>query len=201
MGGIDDVQYSSYQGGGDITTWIKAACASAGVPFSNFWLSGLTELCTRESSLRPNAVNTTDSNATGPTVADGHPSDCSRGIAQCVPETFARYHASGTSWQIYDPVANIAAAIGYVIARYGVQQDGSNLASRVQQADAGRPPKGYTIINAANYCMCLTNTLIGRRAAIDKTARWQPGDPISIRYLDGETTLRDRVTRIAVDFH
>jgi SLT domain-containing protein len=145
MADIGQVNFALYSGGGNIASWIKDACAAAGVPLTDYWSDGLTELCKRESSDRPNAVNTTDPNATGPIVLDGHPRNCSRGVAQCVPETFAQYHAEGTSWQIYDPVANIAAAIKYIMARYGVQEDGSDLASKVQQADPDRPPRGYTI--------------------------------------------------------
>jgi serralysin len=119
-----------------------------------------------------------------------------------VPGTFARYHAEGTSWQIYDPVANIAAAIGYAMARYGVQKDGSDLTSKVQQADPSRPPKGYEIYNEAHFCMCLTgpDPASGRRAAIDKNSKWQPGDRVSVRYLDGDPALQNRVTTVAQEW-
>jgi len=40
-------------------------------------------------------------------------------------------------------VANIAASMKYVMDRYGVSPDGSNLAANVQQADPNRPPQGY----------------------------------------------------------
>jgi SLT domain-containing protein len=40
-------------------------------------------------------------------------------------------------------VANIAASMRYVMNRYGVSSDGSNLVSLVQQADPSRPPRGY----------------------------------------------------------
>jgi len=38
---------------------------------------------------------------------------------QLIPATFARYHVAGTSGNIFDPVANIAAALQYIKARYG----------------------------------------------------------------------------------
>lgn len=122
---------------------IEAACAAAGLQYSNGWLNGYVTICNRESSWDPNSVNDYDSNAVGATVADGFPYQCSRGLAQCIPQTFAAYHAAGTSTNIYDPVANIAASMLYVVHVYGVSRDGSNLASNVQQADPNRPPRGY----------------------------------------------------------
>jgi hypothetical protein len=145
VGSIDTsaVDYTRFANGGDIKAWITAACTAAGLPVTDSWIGGYTTLCGRESSLNPNAVNTTDSNAHGAIVADGHPLNCSRGIAQCIPPTFATHHVVGTSMMIYNPIANIAASIQYVRKRYGVSPDGSDLAAKVQQADASRPPRGY----------------------------------------------------------
>jgi CheY-like chemotaxis protein len=39
-----------------------------------------------------------------------------RGVAQCIPETFASNHIAETSTDIYNPVANIAASMHYVMA-------------------------------------------------------------------------------------
>lgn len=139
----DQVKYDRYGGGGNIDQWIAQACAAIGVPFNDDWKHGYETLCQRESSWDPDAINTTDGNAHGPTVADGHPQNCSRGVAQTIPPTFAAYHAAGTSLEIYDPVANIAASMKYVMDVYRVSQDGSNLAANVQQADPSRPPRGY----------------------------------------------------------
>jgi SLT domain-containing protein len=140
---IKDVQYSEYTGGGDIDSWIADACKAAGLPHTDFWVRGYKTLCRRESSYRPNAINITDENARGDIVADGHPLSCSRGIAQCIPSTFAAYHVSDTSNSIYHPVANIAASMQYVRHRYDVSKNGSDLAEKVQQADPTRPRKGY----------------------------------------------------------
>jgi len=107
------------------------------------WLAGYKTLCARESSGRPNAINGWDSNAHGPIQSDGYPLHCSRGIAQCIPDTFASNHVAGTSTDIYNPVANIAASMRYVIRRYGVASDGSDLISLVQQADRNRQAIGY----------------------------------------------------------
>jgi len=64
-----------------------------------------------ESGGNPNAINLTDSNAMA--------GDPSRGLLQTIMSTFRAYHWPGTSWNIYDPLANIAAAINYAVNRYG----------------------------------------------------------------------------------
>ena len=107
------------------------------------WTDGYLTLMQRESSYNANAVNTSDSNAHGAAVGDGNPANCSRGLAQCIPSTFAAYHQAGTSSNIYDPVANIAASMNYVQSQYGVSADGSNLASQVAQANSSNGPQGY----------------------------------------------------------
>lgn len=64
-----------------------------------------------ESGGNPNAINLTDSNA-----AAGDPS---RGLMQTIMSTFQAYHWPGTSNDIYNPLANIAAAINYARHVYG----------------------------------------------------------------------------------
>lgn len=162
-GAIDPkaVTFNRYTGGGTLSQWISAACEAAGVPANSAWITGYKTLCTRESAGDPHAVNLWDSNAVTPpgysSVADygnngtfgsslagkSTPFQCSRGVAQCIPQTFAKFHAKGTSNNIYDPVANIAASIKYVRATYNVSADGSDLTKKVQQADPNRSPKGY----------------------------------------------------------
>jgi ATPase subunit of ABC transporter with duplicated ATPase domains len=65
----------------------------------------------RESSGDPRAINLWDINA-----RNGIPS---KGLLQVINPTFDRYHVSGTSHNIYDPVANITAACNYAADRYG----------------------------------------------------------------------------------
>ncbi|MFD9001919.1 transglycosylase SLT domain-containing protein [Streptomyces sp. NPDC059582] len=65
----------------------------------------------RESSGNPRAINLWDSNA-----VKGIPS---KGLLQVIDPTFAAYHVAGTSFDIYDPVANITAACNYAAKRYG----------------------------------------------------------------------------------
>jgi len=107
------------------------------------WIGGYETLIARESGGRPSVVAAEPATAPGPAQPDGHGLGYARGITQTIPATFASYHQPGTSTNIYDPVANICASINYVMHRYGVNPDGSNLIALVQQADMHRPPKGY----------------------------------------------------------
>ena len=66
-----------------------------------------------ESGGNPNAINLTDINA--------QRGDPSRGLMQTIGSTFRAYHWPGTSWNIYDPLANVAAAINYARHVYGPQ--------------------------------------------------------------------------------
>jgi SLT domain-containing protein len=98
--------------------------------------ANLITLIERESRFHANAVNQDDMNAKGPRQVDGARLNCSRGYAQVIPGTFAQNHQAGTTNRIYDPVANIAAAINYIWDRYGD-------ISRVQQANPHLRPHGY----------------------------------------------------------
>ncbi len=64
-----------------------------------------------ESGGNPRAINLTDINAMM--------GDPSKGLMQVIGSTFARYHWAGTSWDIYNPLANIAAALNYARNVYG----------------------------------------------------------------------------------
>ncbi|MEV6137616.1 transglycosylase SLT domain-containing protein [Nocardia sp. NPDC051990] len=99
------------------------------------WTEGYMTLIKRESGGDAGSINNWDSNA-----AAGHPS---QGLTQTIPGTFSSYHVAGTSSSITDPTANIAASMNYVMHRYGVREDGSNLAARVDQANPLAAPKGY----------------------------------------------------------
>ncbi|MFD9561519.1 transglycosylase SLT domain-containing protein [Streptomyces sp. NPDC059994] len=123
-------KFSGTLGGGvdsDIAQSIAKAMNLTGVSGSK-WADGIATIIRRESGGNAKAVNNWDSNAK---AGNG-----SRGLMQVVPSTFKAYHQSGTSWDIFDPVANIAAAINYIKSRY---KDISN----VQQADPSKPAKGY----------------------------------------------------------
>jgi SLT domain-containing protein len=108
------------------------------------WTNGLDVMAPRLSSTyNPSAVDLTDSNAYGKNQVDGNPLNADRGAFQMTPATFAEYHVAGTSTDIYDPVANGAAAINYMEHRYDVNPNGANLASNVQEANPNLPPLGY----------------------------------------------------------
>lgn len=118
---------SPYKGGGNLAKWIAAALAITHTPAS--WGGPLGTLVMRESGGNPNAINNWDSNAKA-----GHPS---KGLAQTIPSTFSHYHQAGTSSNIFDPVANLAASLNYIKAVYGS-------IFKVQQA-SGKTPKGYAL--------------------------------------------------------
>lgn len=92
-----------------------------------------------ESGGNPNAINLWDSNA-----AAGDPS---RGLMQVIGSTFAAYHVPGTSNDIYNPLANIAAAINYAKHVYG-----PNLANQYGGIGsghgyaAGGPASGWAMV-------------------------------------------------------
>lgn len=91
--------------------WIRASLqvmAQNGIPGS---YDSIYRNIIRESSGNPFAINNWDSNA-----AAGTPS---KGLLQVIDPTFQAYHVSGTSWDPYDPVANITAACNYAAQRYG----------------------------------------------------------------------------------
>ncbi|MEV5380189.1 transglycosylase SLT domain-containing protein [Streptomyces nondiastaticus] len=91
--------------------WIKEALdimKAKGIPGS---YNGIYRNIMRESTGNPNAINNWDSNA-----AKGIPS---KGLLQVIDPTFKAYHVEGTSWNIYDPVANITAACNYAAKVYG----------------------------------------------------------------------------------
>lgn len=111
------VQYVRGQAAGNLTEVATQAAQAAQVPAS--WVPDMVSIIiAHESAGDPNAVNNYDSNATGADAPDGYPQNCSRGLAQTIPSTFAANHATGTSDNIYDPVANVAAAFIYIVRTY-----------------------------------------------------------------------------------
>ncbi|MEV8545787.1 transglycosylase SLT domain-containing protein [Streptomyces sp. NPDC051572] len=91
--------------------WIReslAIMAQKGIPGT---YNGIYRNVIRESSGNQYAINNWDSNA-----AAGTPS---KGLLQVIDPTFNVYHVAGTSFDPYDPVANITAACNYAAAVYG----------------------------------------------------------------------------------
>jgi hypothetical protein len=106
------------------------------------WTAGLLVGVGRESGFSPEAVNRSDSNAHGALMPDGAPAGSSRGGMQTIPATFAAHHQPNTSADIYDPVANLCAGMNYLMRRYSVSRDGSNLVS-VHQFNPRENSQGY----------------------------------------------------------
>ncbi|MEV0279893.1 transglycosylase SLT domain-containing protein [Streptomyces sp. NPDC050610] len=99
------------QYGDNLDGWIRQSLDimhSQGIPGS---YDGIKRNIMRESTGNPQAINDYDSNAVA-----GIPS---KGLLQVIDPTFKQYHVNGTSWDIYDPVANITAACKYAAANYG----------------------------------------------------------------------------------
>ncbi|OHT95571.1 hypothetical protein BKG71_23055 [Mycobacteroides chelonae] len=109
------------------------------------WLNGYRTLIFRESSNEIDAIANGDSNATGPMMPDGGYQGSSRGLTQVTPGTFHSYHVPGTSDDIFEPVANIAASMNYVIndPKYLVSRTGIDLASKIAQANPNSAGGGY----------------------------------------------------------
>ncbi|MFF4959037.1 transglycosylase SLT domain-containing protein [Streptomyces sp. NPDC001222] len=97
--------------GTTLDSWIRQSLdvmARHGIPGT---YNGIYRNVMRESSGNPRAINLWDSNA-----RKGIPS---KGLLQIIDPTFAAYHVPGTSFDPYDPVANITAACNYAAHRYG----------------------------------------------------------------------------------
>lgn len=92
-----------------------------------------------ESGGDPNAINNWDINA--------QRGDPSRGLMQTIGSTFAAYHIPGTSMNIYDPLANVAAAINYAKHVYGpsLMRGGMGLGSGHGYDQGGWLPTGASI--------------------------------------------------------
>lgn len=118
-------------GGGltaQVQSWYKQAAKLTGAPQS--WLSPLETIGRYESGYNAAAVNSTPAG-----IAAGTP----EGIMQTIMATFQEYHQPGTSLSIFDPIANIAAAIRYIRAEYGNPDDTPGLIALSQ----GKQYSGY----------------------------------------------------------
>lgn len=91
--------------------WAPLIEQAKGLVGVNYSTSAIEGLMSSESGGDPNAVNLFDSNA-----AQGTPS---KGLMQVIQPTFDAYHVDGTSTNLYDPLANIAAALNYIKNVYG----------------------------------------------------------------------------------
>jgi hypothetical protein len=103
---------------GNVASWLAAGMALAGVS-GPLWMPMLSRQTMRESGGNPASVNRTDINA-----QQGNPSE---GLLQTTLSTFASNMVPGHG-NILNPVDNTAAAIRYMIGRYG----GGNADTAVQ---------------------------------------------------------------------
>lgn len=91
--------------------WAKEGLIADGLPPTEDAINKIVYTMSHESSGNPRSENTTDSNAQA-----GHPS---RGLMELIPENFEQYRNKSLPDDVFNPVANVAAAIHYMIARYG----------------------------------------------------------------------------------
>jgi SLT domain-containing protein/phage-related protein len=127
-------------GGSGVQRWaatVAQALALLGLP-SSLTSKVLYQMQT-ESGGNPNAINNWDINA--------QMGDPSRGLMQVIGATFSAYHVAGTSNNIYDPLANIAAAINYAMHRYGpsLESGGMGIGSGHGYDSGGLLPPGVTL--------------------------------------------------------
>jgi Transglycosylase SLT domain len=145
---VNSVQYhrNGFRGGkAAVEGYIRQALNEMGITNHKArqnWMRGLLVGIFRESGYHPGAANGWDSNACGAPRADGFPAGSSRGLMQTIPSTFAAHHQPGTSRNIYNPIANIAAGMNYLMSHHHVARDGSNLHS-VPQFNPNDAPQGY----------------------------------------------------------
>mgnify|MGYP000097155416 CR=1 FL=1 len=91
---------------------IKQALALNGLPASDANVQKWVRQIQSESGGNPNAIQQ---------VRDiNWPHNRARGLVQVIPPTFRAYHVPGTSNNIFDPIANLAAGINYAKKTYGV---------------------------------------------------------------------------------
>lgn len=88
--------------GDTLRDWVIAALTATGLDASEENISMLESLASKESSGDPSAMNSEGSGAAG--------------LMQLMPDTWEKWNAGG---DIMDPVANLIAAINYMMGRYG----------------------------------------------------------------------------------
>ncbi|ABQ23656.1 phage tail tape measure protein [Clostridium kluyveri] len=92
--------------GGNVTNWLSAALAITGTPMN--WLPGLERLVQAESGGDPMAVN--------PQSVNG---EHASGLLQTLYSTFESYRLPSLPDNMFNPIADAAAAIEYIKATYG----------------------------------------------------------------------------------
>jgi len=113
-----------------------------------------------ESGGNPNAINLTDSNA-----AAGDPS---RGLLQTIMTTFERWRSWSLPNNIYNPMANIFAAINYAMHTYGptLMRGGMGMGSGHGYDSGGPLPPGTRMVTNSTGAMEEVLTPTERRAFV-----------------------------------
>jgi SLT domain-containing protein/phage-related protein len=133
--------------GSGVKRWsslVLQALKMEGLPAGD--LSLVLRQITSESGGNPNAINNWDINA-----QNGDPS---RGLLQTIMTTFQAYHWPGTSGDIYDPLANIAAALNYATHTVGIGPNPGQLGGGTGYALGGRinePIIGFGVSSGRRY--------------------------------------------------
>lgn len=114
-----------------------------GITNEKAWEDALVKQITSESHGDPNSLNTHDSNGQGGTQTVG-------GLLNFLPSTFNANNIMGGSFS--DPSSQIAAAIPYVIKKYGMNQDGSPKGIGEGHGFAtGGYPEGMAFVSKGEY--------------------------------------------------
>ena len=127
-----------------------------------------------ESGGNPNAINLTDINA--------QMGDPSRGLMQTIMSTFEAYHWPGTSNNIYDPLANIAAALNYARHVYGpsLMSGGMGIGSGHGYDSGGWLPPGVTVAvnrtGAPEAVIPMRHITSGGAAPVQLQVEWVGGN-------------------------
>ena len=96
---------------GTLSSWIRQAMKLTHVDGKPGWFNKLYSIAMRESRGDPRAVNDYDINA--------KIGDPTKGVMQIRSSYIKKFHQPGTSYNLFDPIANISAAINYIKYRYG----------------------------------------------------------------------------------
>ncbi|MFT2016289.1 transglycosylase SLT domain-containing protein [Streptomyces sp. 796.1] len=124
--------YQGGPGGSGVNRWRGLALQALRLGGVNVNQIGrFMALMAAESGGNPRAINRSDSNA--------RRGDPSRGLMQLIMATFRANHVAGTSNNIFDPLANMAASARYIKRRYGGKVPGSpyHLGGLVNSFDQG----------------------------------------------------------------
>lgn len=104
-GGADEIGSSA-----QVRDWVAAGLRLAGIPANPANVATVAARAMQESSGNPRAINNWDINA--------QRGDPSKGLMQTISSTFNAYKVKGAD-DIWNPVHNVAAAVRYMMARYG----------------------------------------------------------------------------------